>query len=645
MLQNIGDKLKGQAEGGGRSGRWFWYLIIGVLALVFAAWGPYTVVDLTFGQDGYAAKVNGEEIPATRINDLWQRQLPQLSAAYGGELDEEQRRALQQELLDLAVRELAVAQHARKVGFAVSDAQAGRAFREEEAFQIDGVFNVAEARVRLANEGITEQDYLQDLRGRLITNQLLGVMGVTDFLTPAESRRLLALLDEERELRFLLLDPERFAGNEPVAPEAIEAYYQANAEDFAIPESVQLAYAELSLGDISATVQVSEAELAARYEQEKSKYVQPETRQARHILIAVDDPAQDAARAAVAQDLYKQIQGGADFAALATANSQDTASARNGGDLGWAGRDTYVQAFGDKLFSMKEGEVSEPVKTEFGYHIIRLEGIRPETGLTFENVRNELAVQMRDEQAIGRFNAQQDRLQEELEEGTTLDTLVTEYKMRRGTVDQFERGAGGLPLGSDATLNREVFSEPVLVQRRIGGPVQLSEDRVTIFQVTDHRPASTRPLEEVRGEIVAALIRERGAAAAMTAANAAVEQLAAGRSFEQVAATLKASPEPARFVARNTPDLPVELRDAVFAAARPAADRPVRQALKLEDGSVALFEATASRTQSDLDIPQLVELRSQRERERYTRRDIEAYIATVVEAAKVRQNPQAFALQ
>jgi peptidyl-prolyl cis-trans isomerase D len=252
---------------------------------------------------------------------------------------------------------------------------------------------------------------------------------------------------------------------------------------------------------------------------------------------------------------------------------------------------------------------------------------------------------MRDEQAVGRFNAQQDRLQEELERGTTLDSLVTQFNMRRGEVENFERGSGGLPLGSDAMLNREVFSEDVLVQRRIGGPVQLSEDRVTVFQVIDHSPASTRPLEEVRGEIVAALIRERGAEAALAAANEALAQLQSGRSFDQVAATLKASAEPARFVARGTPQLPVELSDALFAAPRPSAEQPVRQALKLEDGSVALFESAAARTEPLLDIPQLVDLRSQRELERYTRRDIEAYITSVVDEAKVSVNPQAFSLQ
>src|SRR5690606_23894757 len=122
----------------------------------------------------------------------------------------------------------------------------------------------------------------------------------------------------------------------------------------------------------------------------------------------------------------------------------------------------------------------------------------------------------------------------------------------------------GLPLGSDANLNRLVFSEESISQRRVGGPVQLSEDRITIFRVEDHKPATTRPLEDVRDEIVAALVRERGAEAALKAAQAAVQELAAGKRFEQAVAPLKVKPEPARFVSRNAPDLPVEVRDALF---------------------------------------------------------------------------------
>jgi len=644
MLQNIGDKLKGQStDGGGHTHRWIWYGIIGALILVFAAWGPYTVVDLSFGQNDYAARVNGEEIPAAEMNDLWQRQLPQLMQAYGGDLDAAQRADLQQELLDIAVRELATTQHGRDLGFRISNEQAARAFRNEEAFQIDGQFSVLEARARLAQAGISEQAYLDDLRKRLLSNQLLGVIGVSDFLTPAESKRLLGLLDEERQVRYLTLDAEKFAGSAPIEAAAIEEYFKTHQEDFAVPESVRLAYAELALADIAATVVVTEEELQARYEQDKSQYVQPETRHARHILISVDDAAQDAARAAVAQDLYKQIQGGADFAALAKAQSADTASAANGGDLGWASRETYVPAFADKLFSMKPGDISEPVKTEFGYHIIKLEGVRPAAGRSFADVRGELTVQLRNEKAIARFNGEQDRLQEELERGGAgLDRLVQEFGLRRGVVENFERGAGGLPLGSDADLNREVFSEALIGQRRIGGPAQLAEDRVTIFQVEEHRPASTKPLEAVREDIIAALRRERGAAAALEAAEQARAQLDAGRSFDQVAAQLKVKAEPARFVSRGAPDLPVEVSEAVFSAKRPTAEAPVRQALKLEDGTAVLFEANDTRVASQLDIPQLVELRTRRELERYTRRDIGAYIGTVVQDAKVKQNPQAF---
>jgi peptidyl-prolyl cis-trans isomerase D len=646
MLQNIGDKIKGTGEGGGSAHRWVWYFIIGVLALVFFAWGPTTVVDLSFGQSDYAAKVNGEKIPAADLNEQWQRQLPELMAAFGGDLTEEQRTQFQRQMIADAVRRVAAAQHARKVGLVVSDADAGKAFREEEAFQIEGKFSLLEARTRLANAGISEQAYTNDLRKRLLTNRLLSMIGVTNFLTPAESRRLLALLDEERELRYVLLDPEAWAGREPVTPEAIEAYYKSHQEDFAVPESVRLAYAEMLLSDVAATVAVTEEQLKARYELDKTQYVQPETRSARHILLSVTDPAEDAKQAALARDLYTQIQGGADFAALARSQSQDSASAANGGDLGWAPRETYVQAFADKLFSMKTGEVSEPVKTEFGYHIIKLEGIRPEVGRSFETVREEIANVVRNELALTRFSAEQDRLEERLEgSGDSFDALVKEFNMRRGEVAHFERGAGGLPLGSDADLNREVFSDALIAQRRIGGPAQLADDRVTIFRVEEHRPASTRPLEEVREEIVAELIRERGAAAALQAAQNGINDLAAGKSFEQVAAALKAKAEPARFVARGAPDLPVELRDALFAAPRPVPGTPVRQALKLEDGSVALFESTSTRVGAQMDVPQLVELRTQRELQRYTRRDIEAYISALVSDAKVRENPTAFIIQ
>ncbi len=644
MLQNIGDKLKGNsADGGGRAHRWVWYTIIGALILVFAMWGPYSMFEVSASNGGYAAKVNGEEISSADINAQWQQRQPDLLRAFGGQLTDLQRQIYQQQLLDAAVRGLAVTQHAIKLGYGVSGEQLSRAFQSEQNFQVDGKFNLQAARSRLAAVGVTEQGYVEELRRDQLTNQLLGSVGISNFLTPAEARRILALLDEQREVRFLLLQPQDFAGSAPVAPAAIEAWYKAHTEDYALPESVQLAYAELSLADVTASVQVTEEQLRARYELDKATYQTPETRRARHILITVDAPADDAKALAQAQDLYKQLKGGADFAQLAKQYSKDSTSAAKGGDLDWAGRDVYVKEFADKLFAMKEGELSEPVKTQFGYHIIKLDGIRASAGRSFEQVRAELSAILRNEQAATLFGTRQDRLQEQLEKGgAQLDALAREFGMRRGEIARFERGAGGLPLGSDIELNREVFSDASLTQRRVGGPLPLGEERMIVFQVLGHTAASTRSLEEVRPEIVKAIERERGGEAAYAAAQAAVAELDKGANFAQVAAKLKAKTEGPRFISRGSPDLPVELRDALFAAPRPEAGKPVRQALKIEGGGAALFEATGTRTETVLDNPQLVDIRSRRELQRYTRRDIEAYLADVVDSAKVRKNPQAF---
>jgi peptidyl-prolyl cis-trans isomerase D len=547
MLQNIRDKLQGQ--------KWLTYLLLGALALVFAAWGAYGIVDVGLNTTSYAAKVNGEEIPATEINQTWQQQQPQLLQAFGGTLTDAQRTQFQQRLLDTAVRGLAATQYAKKLGFRVSDAQITQAFQSEQAFQVDGKFNAQAARARLAQAGITARAYEDDLRRGLLQNQLVGALGGTDFLTAAESKRLLALLDEERELRFALLQPAAFAGAAPIEPAAIEAYYKANSDEFTVPESVRLAYAELSVADAAQGVTVSDEQLRSRYERDKASYVQPETRRASHILIAAQGAADDAQAKVQAQQLYQRIKSGADFAALAQESSTDTASAAKGGDLDWAGRDVYVKEFADQLFAMQQGQVSEPVKTQFGYHIIRLDGVRAAAGRSFDDVRGELAAALRNELAIEQFNSRQDQLQERLERaGSNLDQLVQEFGLRRGEVAQFERGAGGLPLGSDADLNRAVFSDAALNQRRVGGPLQLGEDRVTIFQVLDHRAPTVQPLDAVRAQIVATLQRERGTAAALLAAEAAAKRLQAGESFEVVAAALKVTPEPKRYAGRAAPD-------------------------------------------------------------------------------------------
>lgn len=635
MLQNIGDTLKSQ--------KWLAYVVLGALALVFAAWGAYGIVDVGFGTGSFAAKVNGEKISTAEVNDIWQRQLPQLIQRSGGNLTEEQRAAFQQQLLDGQIRNLATEQQARKLGYAVTNAQLARAFESEPAFLVEGKFNAAVAREALTRAGISEAAYLEDLRRSQLTGQLVSVIGASEFLTPVEMRRLLGMQDEQREVRFLVLPPEQFAAGPAIEPAAVEAYYAANPAQFTPPEAVRLAYAELSMADVSQGVAVSEEALRERYESSKDRFVEPERRRASHILIAIDGITPDAKARDLAEDLHKRLLAGEDFAALAKQYSKDSASAAQGGELGWSARDAYVAPFADALFGLQEGAISAPVKTQFGYHIIRLDGVRAGAGRSFDDVKPELTVMLREELAADAFGHRMEELQSRIERGgTSLAQLAQEFGMRTGEIERFERGAGGLPLGSDAELNREVFSDAVLNQRRVAGPIPQGEDRLTIVQVVEHMPPAVQPLDAVRDQIVATLTRQRGTEAANIAAEAGLARLAAGESLDKVAAGLKLAAAPPVFVGRQGVDLPVELRDAAFALPRPQAGVPQRRALKLEDGSAALLEVLSVRMDAVSGNPQLQALRSQREQQVYGMRDIEAYFTEVVKDAKIRKNPQAF---
>lgn len=636
MLQNIGDTLKSQ--------RWLAYSMLGILALVFAAWGAYGIVDVGFGGGTYAAKVNGQEISTTEANEAWQRQLPQLMQALGGNLTDEQRTTFQQQLLDGQIRSLAMEQQAQRQGYAVTPAQLARAFQSEPAFQVDGQFNSVVAREALARVGLTEGAYLDDLRRSQLANQLVSAIGASEFLTPVETRRILALMDEEREVRFLLLPPEQFAAGPAFDEAAIEAYYAANQARFTPPEAVRLAYATLSLADVARGVVVTDDALRERYQSLRDRFVEPERRRASHILIAVDGTTNEAAARTLAEDLHQRLLAGGDFAALAKEYSKDSASAQQGGDLGWATRDAYVQEFADALFALDEGGVSAPVKTQFGYHLIRLDGIRAGAGRSFEDVKAELSVQVRDELAGDTFGQRMEELQARIERGgASIAQLAQEFGMQAGEIERFERGAGGLPLGSDAELNREVFSDAVVNQRRVAGPIPQGDDRIILVQVLDHMPALARPLAEVRDEVIASLTRQRGSDAAAVAAEAGLAKLAAGEAFDRVAASLKLKADAPVFAGRQRADLPVELRDAAFAVPRPQPGTPHRQVVRLEDGSVALLEVLSVRMNELGGNPQLQALRSQREQQAYAMRGLDAYFAEVVKAAKIRKNPQAFA--
>ncbi|MBK6597932.1 MAG: SurA N-terminal domain-containing protein [Proteobacteria bacterium] len=635
MLQRISDGLRGQ--------KWLAWIIIGAIALVFIAWGATGVVDFGFGPTAVAAKVDGEKITAQQAIRAWSDRQSQWQQQFKTEIPADEQAAQQDAVLEQLVLRNLLQQRLDDRGFAVSQEQLHRAMQDERAFQVDGVFNPQVAKAALAQAGYSEPQYQAEKRIELKTNQLQNGIRVSHFLTPAEMQRVIALQSQEREVRYLALPAEKFVGDAPIDQAAVEQYYESNRERFLTPESAAIEYGELRLEQLAAQVQPAAADLQALYDSDKTRFVLPERRRARHILFNAPDDKSAAAALEQAQKVLAEARAGKDFAALATQYSQDAGSAAQGGDLGWSDRNAFVGPFADALFAMQTNEVRGPVRTQFGYHIIRLDGIQAGKTKTFEEALPELESRYRNERAAEMFGDRQEELQRKLEQPSArFDDVVGEFGLVRGEVANYQRGVGGPPLGLNKDLQDAVFSERAVSGGRIAGPVALGDDWLVIARVREHRKATPKPLADVRDEIVTALRQERGAKAALAAAQAALPTLGNDVTLESLAKGWGLEAAPAQFVGRGDPSVPAAVRTRAFEAVKPAG-KPVNGVVELDDGSgaVALFQLTQVRTAA-MTNPDMLGQLANFVSMRAGAGDLTAYLEEIRRNATVVKHPRVF---
>jgi peptidyl-prolyl cis-trans isomerase D len=632
MLQRIRDSLQAQ--------KWLAMVILGALALVFAAWGAYGIVDLGIGSGTYAAKVEGEKVSIKDAQEAWQQQQMQWQQRMGGELPADLKERLQDQLLEGMVREALIGKHSHDLGYRVSDQQLHDQIRQIPAFQIDGQYNAAQAKYALDRVGMSPAMFEASLRRDLQRGQIENGLRISDFVTPTELKRLQALQSEQREVRYATVPADKYAAEAKIDDAAIEAYYKKNQAQYMTPEYVQLAYAELRLEQVASQVTVSDDEISDYYNKNKDKYVQPEKRRSHHILI--ESGKDDAAALKKAQDVLAQAKSGKDFGELAKKYSQDPGSAEKGGELDWAERSYFDAAFADALFSMQPGEIRGPVKTQYGYHIIRLDEIQPSKGQSLAEARPEIEAELRKDKAADLFGNAQEQIQQRLEQpGADLNTLAKDLNLQTGEVAQFERGKGGAPLGDSQELEDAVFSTAVLDEHKIGGPIALGEDRLVIVKALNHKKPEPKPLATVRDEIVAALRKEHGTQAAAAAAEAARAKLNAGTSFDDVVKELGVTADAAHFVGREDPSVPAPVREAVFKAPKPADGKPVNRAVSLENGNAAVVSVSAVRIEPN-PSPDDLEREKRQVIQRHAQGDAIAYLDELRRTADVSKNPKAF---
>lgn len=629
MLQSIHDKLKGWVAG----------VVLGAIGLVFVFWG----INWTLSAPNYAAKVNGVEISPNEVRQSYQQQLAQIERQSNAPLDDTMRNEIKRRVLDEYVNTEALVTRADDLGYRVSDQQLLQAMSQVPAFQVDGKFDLSHAVAVLNAQGRSVAEIEGLFRRDVKLRQLDTALMASSFATPTELKEYRALTRQQRELAWATVAAAKYEAG--VAPDdaALKAYFEAHKSNYMTPETVNLRYVELSLAQLASTVKVDDAQLKAYYEEQKAKtpesFVQGEQRRVRHILLSVNDPKEDAAVKAKAEGILKRAQAGEDFAKLAKEFSQDPGSAVQGGDLGWAERKVYVGPFGDAAFSMKVDEIKGPIKTQFGYHILKLDGIQPTKVKSFDESKADLEAEYKRNEAERLFNNAQDQLADAaLQNATDLDVVARKAGLKVQEIENFSRKDGGGALGNVPAVTEAAFSQDVL-DGRLSAIVEVEKGRGVVLRATDHKLPQQKPLEAVRTEVLAAWKKQRGVELATAAAADAVKRLNAGESWDAVLKSLGATVQAPKFISRSEADVPLEIRTAAFNAPKPA-QKPIYENVRLPSGDAAVFAFSAVR-----EDPNSATLKEDDMRRQYAARiasgEAQSYAAAARADATVTLNPQA----
>ncbi len=585
MLQSIRDRATGPIAWG----------IVGLITIPFAFWGIDSYVSGPTNPE--VAEVGGVEISQGQLQRAYDQQYQRLQQMMGENFDPDSinNAQLRRGVLESLVREELLTQHVRNAGYRVSDVTVANNLRQQSAFLEDGSFSSERYRTVLARSGYTPAAYEARLRNALAVDQLQQGMTNSAFVTDAEIDAAARLEKQKRRIQYLVFDTERLAKSADVTKDDIQKYYDAQPARFSTAERVRLDYLEIDKAKLPVAKNPDDAVLAAMYEAEKqSRFTTPEQRKARHILILAEEGDEEASKAKI-NDLRNKIKSGSDFESLAKSHSDDTGSKDSGGDLGWVGRGVMVPEFEAALFSLPEGQLSEPVKTPFGWHLIRVEEIRERQmqPLESDEVQKVLLDIYKEKELAERFQQLTKRLDDlAFDDPDTLETAEDELNIKLKTTDWLERESTE-GLGQHQQVLDAAFSPTVLNDRENSSLLKLSEDRYLVLRISDYEPARQRPLKEVRDDIESQLRMERGLAKAQELAADAVKAMEAGESVGSVATSMGVSVNAPGWVERDDAQLDARLLTTVFSMPKPKPGEHSISSGTMVDGNQAVIVLNA----------------------------------------------------
>ncbi len=611
MLQEIRERAQG----------WIAWGAVLLISIPFAFWGIQSYIG--GGSEPIVATVNGAEITARsldrRVEETRARLRERLGAAYRPELFEE--KALRAQVLEGMIQEQLLLQASHDMGLRASNRELQAAILSNPAFQRDGRFDKATYDRMLELQGTNGPQYEESLRQRIVGTQIQRAVTASEVATDFEMAEAIRLDRQQRRLAYIRLSKANFMDTAPVPEEDIQAWYQAHADSYLSPERVKLSYLVLDAATLDAGQPVDEEALRRLYDEEIERFREPEQRRARHILVTLAagaDAAADAEAKARILAIRERLDAGEDFATLARELSQDPGSAPQGGDLGMFGKGVMDPAFEQATFALEPGTISEPVRSPFGYHLIQVTEIQPETLKPFEMVREQLVTEAARGGAEAIFYDMTERLANLVYENPdSLEPAAQALGLKLQSSDWIGR-EGGSELLANPKLVAAAFSPEVLSGGVNSDLIEPEAEalQAVVLRVTEHEEAAPKPLDAVRDEIISAIRAQKASAAAQAAAKAMTERLKAGDTLASVAGDYPVSET--GLIQRDAESVPKEIIDLAFALPRPAAgaasydqspaangDALVVAVTEVVDGNMANLD-DAARTQASRELIQVL---------------------------------------
>ncbi|WP_418357138.1 SurA N-terminal domain-containing protein [Shewanella basaltis] len=602
-------------------------LVLVILSFAFAGVSSY----LGSNTGVPAAIVNGEEVSANDLETAFQNERSRIEQQLGEMFnalaaDDNYMNSIKQGVLDRLVADKLIDQAANKLGLRVSDEQIKKAIIDEPAFQTDGKFDNDRYLAVLRQLGYQTTSFRNMMRVDMTRRQLLNAIVGSEFVLDGEAKQLAQVQGQTRDIRYLVVDSTPYLASVSVSDEEAQSYYDANLAQFMSPEQVSLEYVELNVADMAKNSQTTDEEVKAYYDEHQSQYKTPEKRLAAHIFVAATDD--DSADKAKADAIVAKLNAGEDFAAVAKTDSDDQLSAEQGGKLDWFEQGVMDPAFDEALFALQQDQVSSVVKSEFGYHIIKLLDLQASQATAFDDVKAKIVAQLQEKKALDVFYGLQSKLADTSYEipDTLIDTAQA-IGAKVQTTELFSRDRVPAKF-NNPELIKAAFSDQVLASGMNSDVIELAPNHVVVIRMKQHTMAGTMAFADVKADITERLKQDKANESAREKAAEYMAQLKAGNDT-LTDATLIALPKLGRF----NQDIDQAITDKAFKIAAPAANRVTIDTAALATGYAVIVVDKVNEAQGIND--NLINTLKQRLAPQYSEADYRAVIATLKADAEI----------